>query len=228
MRESRRKEWRSAARLIQGLDQGLKEAGLDYVDLWRITLPMDQGHHDMISLADIREVEEGAMEALLKARQQGKARFTGVSSHNRTWLKSLIEQYHEAVYVVLFPYTAGSKELPTDSIFRAVRKADVGVLGIKPFADNALFKGDGTINSPHAEEDSRRARLALRYILSNPAVTAPIPGLINAEQVKNAAQAVMERRKLDVNEKAELDGAAEQMWANLSPSHLWLKEWERV
>ncbi len=55
----------------------------------------------------------------------------------------------------------------------------MGVFGIKPFADNALFKGDGTPESPHREEDDRRARLALRYILGNPAITAPIPGLIN-------------------------------------------------
>ena len=52
---------------------------------------------------------------------------------------------------------------------------------------------------------NRIARLALRYILCNPAITAPIPGLITPEQVDNVALSVVERRELDVEERAELD-----------------------
>ena len=40
--------------------------------------------------------------------------------------------------------------------------------------------------------------MAIRYILCNPAITAPIPGLINAQQVDNVAVAVKERRSLDL------------------------------
>ena len=73
----------------------------------------------------------------------------------------------------------------------------MGWFGIKPFASNSLFKGDSAPDSPHAEEDNRIARLAIRYILCNPAITAPIPGLITPQQVDNAALAVAERRELD-------------------------------
>jgi hypothetical protein len=104
----------------------------------------------------------------------------------------------------------------------------VGVFGIKPFADNSLFQGDGSMKSPHAAEDDRRARLAIRYILGNQAITAPIPGLINIHQVDNAALAVQERRKLDRREKAELDAAGRRMWAHLRPDHQWLRQWEYV
>jgi hypothetical protein len=228
VRESRRKEWRSAQKLVEGFSLGLKEAGLEYADLWRITLPMDQGHHQMVSVDDIREVEEGAIEAMRLAKKQGKARFTGVSSHNRTWLKSLIDEHSDVIDVVLFPYTATTRELPNDSIFRAVRKHDIGVFGIKPFADNSLFKGNGSTHSPMAAEDDRRARLAIRNILANPAITAPIPGLINAHQVQNVSLAVRERRQLDRAERAELEAASEHMWANLSPSHQWLRDWQFV
>ena len=68
----------------------------------------------------------------------------------------------------------------------------------------------------------------MRYILSNPAITAPIPGLINIHQVDNAVQAIRERRQLDLNEKAELDGATRGMWARLNPGHEWLRDWEYV
>ena len=223
-REPRRPEYRTVPKLMEALDMGLKESGLEYVDLWRITLPQD----GMPDLGELTRIEEATFGALEKAKKQGKVRFSGVSTHNRAWLKSVIEQYPNELQVACTPYTANSKELPTESVFSAIRKHNVGVFGIKPFADNALFKGDSTPNSPHREEDDRRARLALRYILGNPAITAPIPGLVTLAQVDNAAKAIAERRKLDKAEKAELENASKHMWANLRPSHQWLRNWEHV
>ena len=56
----------------------------------------------------------------------------------------------------------------------------------------------------------------------------PIPGLNSVAQVDNAAKAVMERRKLDLKEQAELEAASKQMWANLPPRYHWLKNWQYV
>ena len=223
-KEPRRAEYRTANALLQGLEENLKAAGLDYVDLWRIALPME----GVPDLSELQRVEEATIAGLTKAKQQGKARFTGVSSHNREWLKSLIEAYPKQIEVAIFPYTASSKELPTDSLFDAIREHEVGVFGIKPFADNSLFAGTSFPNDPHLADDDRRARLALRYILSNPAITAPIPGLINVHQVDNAVQAIRERRQLDEKESAELERATRQMWARLNPGHEWLRDWEYV
>ena len=224
VREPRYPEWRTAKKLLEGYEQSLKEAGLDHADLWRISLPQ-QGSPDVYEL---KVIEEATVEALAKARQQGKARFTGISSHNRVWLNWMVKQYQSEIQVVLFPYTAASKELPDDSVFDTVKECDTGVFGIKPFADNSLFAGDSSPASPHAADDDRRARLAIRYILGNPAITAPIPGMVSPHQVDNVALAVQERRKLDAKEKAELDAAGERMWANLRPDHKWLKDWEYV
>jgi aryl-alcohol dehydrogenase-like predicted oxidoreductase len=223
-REPRRREWRTRKKLLEGLDMSLKQAGLDHVDVWRISLPQ-QGVTD---LGELGMIEEATVEGLSAAKKQGKARFTGVSTHNRVWLKSLIDTYPEQMEVVLFPYTAASKELPDDSVFESITKYNVGVFGIKPFADNSLFVGDSSPSSPHAAEDDRRARLAIRYILNNPAITAPIPGLINAHQVANMARAVQERRQLDQKEKAELEKAGREMWARLPSHYQWLKDWEYV
>ena len=222
-KEPRFAQYRTANKLLQGLEENLKEAGLDYVDIWRIALPME----GVPDLSELQRVEEATIEGLAKAKQQGKARFTGVSSHNRVWLKSLIEAYPKQVEVVLFPYTAGSKELPTDSLFDSIKENEVGAFGIKPFADNSLFAGTSFPNDPHAADDDRRARLALRYILSNPSII-PIPGLLTVHQVDNAVQAIRERRQLDLNEKSELERATRQMWARLNPGHEWLRDWEYV
>ena len=130
--------------------------------------------------------------------------------------------------VLCTPYTAKTKVLPEDSLFDAIKKHDVGLLGIKPFASNAIFQGDGSPDSQHVAEDDRRARLAIRYILCNPAITAPIPGLISKHQVDNMAAAVKEHRALGTQELAELKQLGDEMWARLPADYQWLKDWEYV
>jgi len=198
IKESRFEEWRSAEKLKQGLDEGMKEAGLDYVDLWRISLLVDSQQH---SEAEIQAV----VEALDWAKQTGRARFTGVSSHDRPNLKAIIEKHPEHMDVILTPYTANTKVVADESgLWASIQKHDVGWFGIKPFASNSVFQGDSSPGSPHSKEDNRIARLAIRYILCNPAITAPIPGLISVDQVDNVARAVKERRVLDLGEQADL------------------------
>jgi predicted aldo/keto reductase-like oxidoreductase len=214
---------RNAKKLLELFDAGLKRCRLDYVDIWRLMALERGGQHTQAET-------EAMLTALETARRQGKCRFTGLSTHDRKWAKMLIETYPDIVQVLVFPYTADSRELPQDSVFEAIRKYEVGTLGIKPFASNAIFKGDGSAASPHAEEDNRMARLTLRYILSNPAMTAPIPGLISTKQVDNVVQAIKERKAMDLTpqERAELKLATDQMWANLTPDYQWLKQWQYV
>ncbi|HEY5910385.1 MAG TPA: aldo/keto reductase [Verrucomicrobiae bacterium] len=219
--EMRNGDFRTTQKLLGTLEKGMKQAGLDYVDLWRITMHEQSGQHTPA------EVEQ-MMAALQKAKEQGKARFTGFSSHDRPHIKQMIETYPNVIDVVVTPYTARTKVLPTDSVFEAIKKHDIGVFGIKPFASNSLFKGNSSTASPTAQEDSRIARLAIRNILSNPAITAPIPGLINLEQVDNATLAVKERRELDKQERADLEQAGAEMWARLPDHYCWLRDFEYV
>ena len=222
IKESRFPEWRSAKKLTQGLVEGMKEAGLDYVDLWRISLLTNSGDH---SEAEIQE----AAAALDWAKKKGLARFIGISSHDRAHLRKMIETYPQQLEAICTPYTAKTKVIDDETgLWAALKKHDVGWFGIKPFASNSVFKGDSSPGNPHEEEDNRIARLTLRYILSNPAITAPMAGLITPAQVDNAALAVKERRELDLDEKAELDRATERGFAGLPPQYHWLKQWEYV
>ncbi|MHC4511911.1 MAG: aldo/keto reductase, partial [Planctomycetota bacterium] len=166
--EMRRENYRTTEALLGTLDKGMREAKLEYVDLWRITMHEQSGRH---TNAEVDEM----MGALEKARKQGKCRMCGFSSHDRPHIKWMIETYPDVVQVVVTPYTAKSKVLPRDSVFEAVTKNGIGFFGIKPFAGTSLFKGDSSPDSPTREEDDRLARMAIRYILCNPAITAPIP-----------------------------------------------------
>jgi aryl-alcohol dehydrogenase-like predicted oxidoreductase len=219
--ELRVPENRTTKKLLELFEAGLKRCKLEYADIWRLMALERGGSH---SQADV----DAMICALDAAKKKGLCRFTGMSTHDRKWAKKLIEQYPDTIQMLCTPYTATSKVLPVDSLFDAIKEHDVGMLGIKPFASNTLFAGDGSPDSPHRDEDSRRARMAIRNILCNPAVTAPIPGLISISQVDNAVQAIRERRELDGSEKAQLHEWGEQMWANLPPDYHWLREWEYV
>jgi len=224
--EMRQPSWQSEEKLLEGLNQGLQEAGIDHVDVWRITMheePRNQQRGTIHSQAHA----DATVGALTKAQKAGKARFIGFSCHDREWIKEFIEKYPE-IQVICTPYTAGSKEKPKDSLFEAVRKCDVGVFGIKPFASNALFKGSSAPKDANAKDDDERARLAIRYILSNDAITAPIPGLINIHQVENMALAIQERRKMDQADARKFEEIQKDLWARIDPHHAWLKNWEYV
>ncbi len=211
-REPRNPEYRTATKLLGTLDDALKGAKLEYADLWRITVYEPGGRHTFDEACAV-------IEALEKAKKQGKARSVGISSHDRRWFKMMVEQFPQ-LEVVLFPFTTMSKTAPKDSLFEALKKCDVGAFGIKPFAAGTLFAGQ-------AEEDLKRARLALRYILHTNTVI-PIPGMNNAAEADNVVKAVTERRQLDVKERAEVEHANRRIMASLPSLYQWLRNWEYV
>ncbi len=211
-RETRNEKYRTAKKLMESLDEVLTDSGQEYADLWRITCYEPGGRHSFNTACEM-------IEALEKAKKQGKARFIGFSTHDRNWIKFMIE-YFPQIDCVCFPFTTMSKRAQKDSVFEALKKQDVGAFGIKPFAAGSLFTKDRKTNF-------ERARLAIRYILHSNTVI-PIPGLNSVEYVDNVAKAVMERRELDVKETAQLDIANKQAWAKLPANYQWLKNWEQV
>jgi len=211
-KEVRNEEFRTSKKLMESLDELLKDSEQDYTDLWRITCMEPGGRHTFDTACEI-------VDALEKAKQQGKARHIGFSTHDRRWIKFMIEFFPQ-VDVVCFPFTTMSKAAPKDSVFESLKKRDVGAFGIKPFAAGTLFTGD-------RDEDYKRARLAIRYILHGNTVI-PIPGLHTVAEVDNVAKAVMERRQLDVKEKAEIQSLNDQMLASLPGHYGWLRDWQHV
>ena len=211
---------------LRALDDLMKRADLDYVDIWRITCHEPGGIHTYNAVCELAAAGEQAI-------RDGKVRCFGVSTHDRRWVEFLVRDF-PIVSVIVTPYTAKSKEKPQGSFFETVRKCDVGVFGIKPFASNSIFKGDSQPGNPHEKEDNEVARLALRYILCNDAIASPIPGLIFPHHVDNCAKAIEERRQLDlaarpaVLDDPRLARATDAMWGRLPANYQWLKEWECV
>jgi predicted aldo/keto reductase-like oxidoreductase len=223
---ARAPEFRTKRSQLAALDVVMKQAALDYVDVWRITCHEPGGLHTYNEACELAAAGEQAI-------RDGKVRFFGFSTHDRRWIEFMVREF-PIVSVVVTPYTANSKEKPKGSFFDTVRKCDVGVFGIKPFASNSIFKGTSQPGDPHEKEDNETARLALRYILCNDAITAPIPGLIFPQHVENCLKAIEERRQLDlaarpaILDDARLAQVAAQTNDRLPPNYQWLRNWEWV
>ena len=214
--------WRTLEKLQESFDNGLKTAGLEYVDLWRVTCHEQSSRH---SEAEIEQL----VKALEWAKKSGRARFTGISSHDRAHIKMLIEKYPGQMDVIVTPYTSKTKVVEDQhGLWAAMQKMDVGWFGIKPYSSGSLFKGDSSPGNPMEKEDNEMARLTLRRILCNKAITAPIPGMITPAQVDNAALAVQEKRELGEDELTRLEQATDRAWANLPYHYRWLKDWEYI
>ena len=203
----------------------------------------DGGRHSDLHMEEM-------CEALVWAKKTGRARRTGISSHHRPHIKEWIQARPDAFDVIVTPYTSKTKMTGAkveaaeegraanvtriadgaweNSLWYTMQKCDVAWFGIKPFASGSLFKGDSSPGNEHEEEDNKIARLTIRAILSNPVITAPIPGIITPAQVDNVATAVLQRRALDVKEQAELDAATDRAFANLPHHYRWLNEWNYV
>jgi len=225
-REMRNEKFRTKKALLEVLDDMMKQAGLDVVDLWRPTCHEPGGMH---TFNESREMAAAGEQAV----KDGKVRFFGFSTHDRSWIEMMVREF-PIVSVIVTPYTPKTKERPAGSFFDTLRQRDIGFLGIKPFASNSIFQGKSTPDDPNREEDDRRARMALRYTLCCDVLTAPIPGLIFPHHVENCLRAIEERRKEDMTARPAIlrdeyfARVADEAWQRLPAEYQWLKDWEWV
>jgi aryl-alcohol dehydrogenase-like predicted oxidoreductase len=210
----------SLVRLKEEIDTGLKQTGLDYVDVLRLTMREQTTRNAAQEIDNVASVLDWA-------KKTGRARCTGISTHHRPWIAEAVAKYPQ-FEVIITPYSAGSKAKPVGSMFDSLKKHDVGFVAIKPFASGNVFASLGVPDSPTKAEDDERARMSLRYVLACDLMSATIPGLMTVDHVKNAARAVKERREFDMAEAARHRELASNMWRNLPPDYHWLRNWEWV
>jgi predicted aldo/keto reductase-like oxidoreductase len=153
---------------LQHIDTSLKELGTDYVDIWHLHLK--NGPED---LAD------GLLEAQQIAKQAGKARFLGVSTHSFPQLLPglLAKAPHFDVVLSMYNFTMGPE---LSAAFESAAKAGVGTIAMKIMAGGAGM-GRGKPN-PIMQRDGAMLA-ALKWVLKNPNVHTTIPSMTDMDQL---------------------------------------------
>lgn len=104
-----------------------------------------------------------AYRALLEAKNSGKIKNIGITSHSLETMQKAVED--DKFATIQFPYNIVEDQ--ADEVFRKANERGIGVIVMKPLAGGAL-------------DD---ATLAIKYILSKDYIDVAIPGMDSIEQV---------------------------------------------
>ena len=180
------------------LENSLRLLGTDYIDIWQI-------HY--LNKAEEREQvlgPGGAMEAAVKAREEGLVRFIGVTGHD--WA-----EVGKAVATGLFDtvlcwYNCAMPE-PETLIFPHALAHNTGVVIMNATRmDKLLDPGDVPISGGVPAFGD-----FYRYVLGHPAVHVVLRGLRDLELSRQAAEALAERVTLTDVERRRLEAYGAQM-----------------
>jgi uncharacterized protein len=166
--------------ILAELDTSLKELGTDHLDIWHL--------HGKSTPADI---PDDLLEVQRKAKQQGKIRFIGVSTHN---LPAIVDRVIEAkIEVVQVPYSFTSDANYQPAIEK-LHQAGVGLIAMKVMA-NGRRRG-----APQSQRPANFAPAALKWVIANPAIATTVPSMTDMDQLDQNL-AVMSQRFSDVDAK---------------------------
>jgi predicted aldo/keto reductase-like oxidoreductase len=171
--------------LFQQLETSLDRLRTDYIDILYL--------HSCYSPA--MATYEPLMKALVKAKEQGKARFIGVSTHHdeANVIRSAVDAGVYDVVLTAYNYLQDHKDAIGEAIAYAAGKG-VGVVAMKTQGGNRLNKQEG-VNINH--------RAALKWVFANPHVCTAIPGMTTFDQM-DLNFSVMADLELSASEEREL------------------------
>jgi aryl-alcohol dehydrogenase-like predicted oxidoreductase len=153
------------------LNRSLERLKTDHFDLYQL--------HHLVKPSEVKQAfgPDGAMEAVLKAREQGKLKYIGFSAHTT---QSALEAMKSFKFdTIMFPinfveyYTRGfGKE-----VMALANEQGAGLISIKPLSWGTWPK-TGTKNREWwyaSVEEPRQVALAMRFVLSQKGVATALP-----------------------------------------------------
>jgi predicted aldo/keto reductase-like oxidoreductase len=160
---------------LKDLDTSLRELGTDHVDIWYL--------HAKSSPA---EVTDELIDAQQTAKQAGKIRFAGVSTHSGQPTLIPFLAKHPKVDVILTAYNFTMEPVMT-SVIEEASKAGKGIVAMKIMA-GGIGGGRGRGRggpSPYAEMLKAPGAMAsvLRWVTRNPDVHTTVPSMTDMDQL---------------------------------------------
>ena len=166
------------------LEESLRCLGTDYVDVYQL-------HH--LNSADERARAlgpDGALETVLKARQQGLVRWIGVTGHDWPEIAAAVDtgQFD----TVLCWYNCAMPE-PVETVLPAARAHQTGVVIMNAGRNDRLFSRDVPPEQFY------------RYVLAHPDVALTVMGLRDVDRFERVAAALAEGLDLSAADRTALE-----------------------
>lgn len=148
---------RSYEEMKKDIDISLKMLKTDYIDLYQI-------HNLKVEEYNTIFDEDKAYRALVEAKEEGKIKNIGITSHSLKTIEKAVED--EKFATIQFPYNIVEDQ--ADEVFKKAHEKGIGIIIMKPLAGGAIDDGP----------------LAIKYILSKEYIDIAIPGMNTVDQVK--------------------------------------------
>lgn len=178
---------RTKEAMASDIDVSLRNLRTSYIDLYQI-------HNPSAADLDTATAEGGALEALFEARAAGKIGHIGITLHSVELFRRAIEL--DWVETVMFPYNL--VETQGEELIAECERKNIGFICMKPLAGGAI-------------ED---ARLAMRFILNNPAVTVVIPGMAEISEIRENASVSSDTSALSEEEIENIEKIRAELGTN--------------
>ena len=170
---------RTADGAAQHIGYSLDNLKTDYLDIYQFHNVQNETELDKILAPG------GAYQAADQARQEGKIRFIGFSSHDiATAIKGCRT---ERFATVQFPFNFIEKD-PADELFKVARELDMGIIGMKPLGGGLL----------------ERADLCFKFLQEHPYVL-PIPGICSKAEADEIVDLYLNPKPLTEKEQQEIE-----------------------
>jgi aryl-alcohol dehydrogenase-like predicted oxidoreductase len=188
----------------QELERSLKLLRTDYFDLYQL--------HAVTSMEDVETIfsKGGAMETLLEAREEGKAKYLGFSAHSVEAAKALMEGFD--FDTIMFPFNLASWYAGNfgPQVLEMAHQKQMGILALKAMAKGKWQQGTDRSTFPKIWYEPLMSEeeivTGLRFSLSHPITCAIPPG---EEGLFEKAIAVKDR--LHPMKKEEIDGLKQKV-----------------
>jgi len=165
--------------LLKHLDTSLSELKTDYVDIWYL-------HAKDIPSA----IHEDMIEAQQIAKQQGKIRFAGMSTHALAKMAEwTVDKKAFDVVLTVYNFTMDAK---TEESIAAVAKTGTGVVAMKIMAGGSRARRPGEQVDPRMQREGAMLS-ALKWVLNKPHIGTTIPSMTDMDQLDENLLAMAEK-----------------------------------
>lgn len=194
---------RDAETAREHLEGSLRRMNTDYLDLWQV--------HSLQSPGDVdRRIENGVLDVVRRAKEEGTARHVGFTGHRMQQAHAHMLERTDFFETVQMPINIADPTPENESFIlnvlsQAVER-DMGVLAMKTLSDGGFFGGRSHSQSgPHASIIPDRASIqeALHFAWSLP-ISTLITGPNNLEQMQEKVDLARSFTGMSESEREDL------------------------
>lgn len=170
---------RTKAEALAHIDTSLKELGTDFVDIWYLHAKSNPD-----------QITDELIDAQQTAKQAGKIRFAGVSTHSGQPQLIPFLAKHPKIDVILTSYNFTMEPVLT-AVIEEAAKAGKGIVAMKVMAGGA-GAGRGGQPNPNAAKLKQPGALlaALQWAIRNPTVNTSVPSITDVDQLEENIKAM--------------------------------------